>query len=97
MFFTFRKFNIGVYVYGRETLHRIEVQSNSSGLGLFQAIKNICKVPIEKQLLLHQGKLIEPHKSLPSQGIVENSTVFLMVKGKGGGKTLNSSFQSGSY
>ena len=73
-------------MYGMGALHYSELQPHCCGYQLYQIVKDMYKVPVEFQILVHKGKLVQPLVSLENQGFVHGATVFMSTKSKGGGK-----------
>ena len=84
--FSYRNMPIGICVYGMGALHYSELQPHCCGYQLYQIVKDMYKVPVEFQILVHKGKLVQPLVSLENQGFVHGATVFMSTKSKGGGK-----------
>ena len=77
---------IGICVYGMGALHYSELQPHYCGYRLYQIVKDMYNVPVEFQILVHKGMLVQPSVSLGNQGFVQGATVFTSTKSKGGGK-----------
>lgn len=56
-------------------------------MGLYFRAGGCLRVSPHRLLLTHLGKVVEPQLSLTTQGIVNDSIIFAIVKGYGGGKT----------
>jgi len=74
---------IGVCVNGCQSVFYIAMKQDSPGCELFQKAAG---VSVELQLLVHEGKLVSPSKSLLKQGFLHGISVFLLTRNKGGGK-----------